>query len=127
MMIKGIDHLVLTVRDLEVTLAFYKGVLGFTCVLEPNLPAALIFGSQKINVHHVNRTFEPKAKMPTCGSADFCLIADRPLNEVKEHLSQNGVDIEVGPVERIGARGPMNSIYFRDPDGNLIEVSEYPT
>ena len=125
-MIKSIDHFVLTVRDLQATLGFYETVLGFSPLLSPGRPAALIFGSQKINVHEATRTFEPKAKTPTSGSADFCLVADRPLGEVKDHVERNGVLIELGPVERIGALGPMSSIYFRDPDGNLVEVSEYP-
>lgn len=126
-MIKNIDHFVLTVRDLEATLTFYEKVLGLRRALSDGRPAALLFGSQKINVHEVNHTFEPKAKTPTSGAADFCLIADRPLSEVKDHVERNGVHIELGPVKRIGAKGPMNSVYFRDPDGNLIEVSKYPS
>ena len=125
-MIGSIDHLVITVRSLGVTLAFYEKVLDFKTVREPGRPAALTFGSCKINVHEVARTFEPKAKAPAPGTADFCLVANRPLAEVIERLGQNGVPIEVGPVERMGARGRMMSVYFRDPDGNLIEVSEYP-
>ena len=126
-MIRSIDHLVITVADLEVTLAFYEKALGLRRVISPGRPAALHFGTQKINVHQADRTFDPKAKRPTMGAADFCLIADRPLAEIKEHLERNGVAIEVGPVKRVGARGDMLSIYFRDPDGNLIEVSEYPS
>ncbi len=84
-----------------------------------------LFGSQKINVHEVRRTFEPKAKSPTPGSGDFCLITERPLDEIRAHIEANGVVPELGPVERIGARGPMMSVYFRDPDGNLVEVSQY--
>jgi catechol 2,3-dioxygenase-like lactoylglutathione lyase family enzyme len=125
-MIESIDHLVITVRDLGATLVFYEKVLDFKAMREPNRPTALTFGSCKINVHEVTRTFEPKARAPAPGAADFCLVANRPLAEVIERLRQNGVPIEVGPVERTGARGAMTSIYFRDPDGNLIEVSEYP-
>lgn len=124
-MIAGIDHFVLTVRSVEDTCAFYQSVLGFRRLDEPDRPTALLFGTQKINVHDVGRTFEPKAKAPTPGSADFCLVAARPLLEICASLAANGVGVEVGPVERIGARGPMMSVYFRDPDGNLVEVSEY--
>ncbi|MER8800589.1 VOC family protein [Mesorhizobium sp. M0998] len=123
--IAGIDHFVLTVRSVDDTCAFYQRVLGFKRLDEPDRPTALLFGTQKINVHQVGRTFEPKAKAPTPGSGDFCLIAARPLAEICANLAANGVVIEVGPVERVGARGAMMSVYFRDPDGNLVEVSEY--
>lgn len=125
-MIAGIDHFVLTVRSVEATCAFYQRVLGMRRLDEPNRPTALLFGSQKINLHEAGRSFEPKAKAPTPGSGDFCLVAAAPLAEVQASLEANGVAIEVGPVRRIGARGPMMSVYFRDPDGNLVEVSEYP-
>ena len=125
-MIAGIDHFVLTVRSVEATCAFYQRVLGMRRLDEPNRPTALLFGSQKINLHEAGRTFEPKAKAPTPGSGDFCLVAAAPLAEVQASLEANGVAIEVGPVRRTGARGPMMSVYFRDPDGNLVEVSEYP-
>ncbi|PDQ18116.1 VOC family virulence protein [Mesorhizobium sanjuanii] len=124
-MIAGIDHFVLTVCSVDDTCDFYQRVLGMKRHDEPNRPTALLFGSQKINLHEAGRTFEPKAKAPTPGSGDFCLVADRPLGEVCDRLAANSVAIEVGPVERIGARGPMMSVYFRDPDGNLVEVSEY--
>ena len=126
-MIAGIDHFVLTVRSVEATCDFYQRVLGFERIDAPGRPTALAFGNQKINVHELGRTFEPKANAPTPGSGDFCLITDRPLSEVCDRLSKNGVAVEVGPVERIGARGQMMSVYFRDPDGNLIEVSRYRT
>jgi catechol 2,3-dioxygenase-like lactoylglutathione lyase family enzyme len=100
-------------------------VLGFERIDKPGLPTALGFGKQKINVHEAGRTFEPKARVPTPGSGDFCLVADRPIGEVCARLEANGVTVELGPVERMGARGPMMSVYFRDPDGNLVEVSEY--
>jgi catechol 2,3-dioxygenase-like lactoylglutathione lyase family enzyme len=93
--------------------------------LSPGRPAALRFGAQKINVHQADRTFEPKATRATVGAADFCLVANRPLAEIARHIESCRVVIEVGPVERGGARGAMTSIYFRDPDGNLVEVSEY--
>ncbi|AZO01461.1 VOC family protein [Mesorhizobium sp. M9A.F.Ca.ET.002.03.1.2] len=124
-MIAGIDHFVLTVRSVDDTCSFYQRVLGLKRLDEPGRPTALLFGTQKINLHEIGRTFEPKAKAPTPGSGDFCLVAARPLSEICASLRANGVAIEVGPVERIGARGPMTSVYFRDPDGNLVEVSDY--
>ena len=124
-MIARIDHFVLTVADLETSLRFYETVLGLTRHLEPGRPAALLFGSQKINVHQAEHTFEPKAKNPTPGAGDFCLIADRPLADVQAHVERSGVTIERGPVARTGALGAMTSIYVRDPDGNLVEVSAY--
>jgi len=124
-MIVGIDHFVLTVASLEATCAFYQRVLGFERIDTPGRPTALAFGNQKINVHEVRRTFEPKAKVPTPGSGDYCLITERPLDEIRARLDANGVVLELGPVERIGARGLMMSVYFRDPDDNLVEVSEY--
>lgn len=124
-MISGIDHFVLTVRSLEATCAFYERVLGFKRIDAPGLPTALTFGRQKINVHEVGCTFDPKARTPTAGAGDFCLITERDLAEVRAHIEGCGVAIEVGPVKRIGARGSMTSLYFRDPDGNLVEVSQY--
>ncbi len=124
--IDGIDHFVITVADLEATLAFYERALGLSIVRSPGLPVALMLGLQKINVHQAGQTFEPKAMRPTAGAADFCLVTGRTLDEVAARLRDHGVDIELGPVERTGARGKMTSIYFRDPDGNLIEVSRYP-
>jgi len=94
-------------------------------VREPDRPAALRFGSQKINVHQKDKTFEPKAFRPTPGSSDFCLVTDRPIAEWLCDLERHGVTVELGPVVHSGARGAMNSIYFRDPDNNLIEVSNY--
>ena len=123
--IENIDHFVLTVRSLEATCAFYERTLGFKRIDTAGGPTALAFGPQKINVHEVRHTFEPKARVPTPGAGDFCVITQRPLEEIQTHLQDCGVDIEVGPVERNGARGPMTSVYFRDPDGNLIEVSHY--
>ncbi|UCI25173.1 VOC family protein [Mesorhizobium sp. B2-8-5] len=124
-MIAGIDHFVLTVHSVKASCEFYERVLGMRRLDESNRPTALLFGAQKINLHEVGRTFEPKAKTPTPGSGDFCLVAAVPLAEVQASLEANGVAIEVGPVGRTGARGPMMSVYFRDPDGNLVEVSEY--
>jgi catechol 2,3-dioxygenase-like lactoylglutathione lyase family enzyme len=124
-MISHIDHFVLTVRSLDATCRFYERVLGFMRVDIEGLPTALTFGHQKINLHQADHTFEPKAAKPTMGSGDFCLIADRPLSQLRAHLEAEGIAIELGPVKRTGAQGLMTSLYFRDPDGNLIEVSEY--
>jgi len=123
--ISGFDHVVITVADVEQTLHFYETVLGGVRQVKPDRPASISFGAQKINIHQVDRTFEPKAHLPTAGSADFCLVAARPINEVMAHLQSLGVAIEVGPVPRSGARGRMTSIYFRDPDNNLVEVGDY--
>jgi catechol 2,3-dioxygenase-like lactoylglutathione lyase family enzyme len=89
-------------------------------------PTALHFGQQKINVHQVDHPFEPKASRPTRGSADLCLVSAVPLQDVQAVLARRGIAVELGPVARNGACGPMQSIYLRDPDGNLIEVSRYP-
>ena len=124
-MISHIDHFVLTVRSLEATCAFYQRVLGLERLDTPGLPTALTFGRQKINLHEVGRTFEPKATVATPGAGDFCLITGRDLAELRAHLEACGVAIELGPVERTGAQGAMTSLYFRDPDGNLVEVSAY--
>ncbi len=124
-MIAQIDHLVITVRSLEETCSFYERVLGFERKTVPGKPTALHFGSSKISVHETDRTFEPKASTPTVGSADFCLITEWALDDVVRRLEAESVAIELGPVDRDGARGPIRSIYFRDPDGNLVEVSTY--
>lgn len=126
MKIESLDHLVLTVADLEATCDFYVRVLGMeTVTFGPQGRKALAFGTQKINLHQHGHEFEPKAALPTPGSEDFCLITATPLAEVIEHLRHCGVPLLEGPVPRTGARGPMLSVYFRDPDDNLIEVSNY--
>ncbi|MDP3491909.1 MAG: VOC family protein [Hyphomonadaceae bacterium] len=124
-MIDRIDHIVLTVRSVEETCKFYERALGFRRVDTRGRPTALHFGRQKINVHEVGHTFDPKAMHPTPGAGDFCLITEGSLEELKMHLLDCGVTIELGPVDRHGAEGKMTSIYFRDPDHNLIEVSKY--
>jgi catechol 2,3-dioxygenase-like lactoylglutathione lyase family enzyme len=124
-MISRIDHFVLTVDSLEATCKFYERVLGFKRVDTPGRPTALTFGHNKINIHEAHHTFDPKAAAPTPGAADFCLITERALAEVRSHIEACGVAIEVGPIKRTGAAGAMTSLYFRDPDGNLVEVSEY--
>jgi catechol 2,3-dioxygenase-like lactoylglutathione lyase family enzyme len=123
--IDRIDHIVLTVEDVGRTIAFYVGVLGMTEVTFGSGRKALTFGSSKINLHQRGREFEPKAANPTPGSADLCLIVDEPLEVVVADLAASGVDVEEGPVSRTGARGPITSVYVRDPDGNLIELSNY--
>jgi catechol 2,3-dioxygenase-like lactoylglutathione lyase family enzyme len=124
-MISSIDHFVLTVRSLDDTCAFYERALRMKRVDTPGKPTALAFGSQKINLHEMGHTFEPKASAPTAGAGDFCLVTEWALGDVRSHLEARGVVIELGPVARIGARGAMTSLYFRDPDGNLVEVSQY--
>ncbi len=120
-----VDHFVLTVADLEATVAFYTRVLGMDVVREPDRPTALHFGQHKINVHQRGQEFSPRAQHPTPGSGDFCLIVRGTIDDVMVHLEACGVAIEVGPVERTGALGPMISIYFRDPDDNLVELAVY--
>jgi len=123
MHIDRLDHLVLTVRDIDATCTFYVKALGMRAVTFGEGRKALAFGQQKINLHQQGREFEPKAAHPTAGSADLCFITAVPLVEVVAHLEQAGVPILEGPVERTGATGLLSSIYFRDPDQNLIEVS----
>jgi catechol 2,3-dioxygenase-like lactoylglutathione lyase family enzyme len=124
-MITHIDHLVLTVQSLERTCSFYERVLGFERKDRPGKPTALSFGSCKINVHEIDHTFEPKAHAPTPGSGDFCLITDESIEALLDQLRSLRVPIEEGPIKRIGAQGEMVSVYFRDPDRNLVEVSHY--
>lgn len=121
--IDRIDHLVLTVRDIDATCDFYTRTLGMQAVSFGAGRKALTFGRQKINLHRAGQEFEPKAQTPTPGAADLCLIATTPLDEVIAHLRTCEVAILEGPVKRTGATGPILSVYFRDPDGNLIEAS----
>ncbi|WP_421683893.1 VOC family protein [Stutzerimonas urumqiensis] len=123
MQIDHLDHLVLTVADIEATLDFYTRVLGMHAVTFGEGRKALGFGNQKINLHQAGREFEPKAERPTPGSADLCFIVATPLVEVVAHLERHGVAIVEGPVQRTGATGPIRSVYVRDPDLNLIELS----
>ena len=123
MRIDSLDHLVLTVTDLDATCAFYRRVLGMEVVLFGDGRTALAFGRQKINLHALGREFEPRADRPTPGSADLCFITTAPLSEVVAHLNAEGVAVIEGPVGRTGATGRLLSVYFRDPDRNLIEVS----
>ncbi|HXF16818.1 MAG TPA: VOC family protein [Burkholderiales bacterium] len=125
MEIDRIDHLVLTVRDIDNTCAFYAGTLGMKIVNFGAGRKALAFGSQKINLHQQGKEFEPKADCPKPGSGDFCLITSVPMQQVTAHLQAHGVALIEGPVKRTGAVGTLLSVYFRDPDLNLIEVSNY--
>jgi catechol 2,3-dioxygenase-like lactoylglutathione lyase family enzyme len=121
-MIVKLDHIVLTVASIEATCDFYSKALGFT-VREQDGRVALHFGPHKFNLHQAGHEFEPKARRPTPGSADFCLISDEPIAAVQARLEALGIAIEEGPVMRTGAVHPIRSLYFRDPDDNLVEVS----
>jgi catechol 2,3-dioxygenase-like lactoylglutathione lyase family enzyme len=123
MSIESLDHLVLTVKDIEISASFYSSVLGMDVTTFAAGRKALAFGAQKINLHQHGREFEPKAQLPTPGSADLCFITSVPIPEVLSHLASCDVAVIEGPVERNGATGPLLSVYFRDPDMNLIEVS----
>lgn len=125
MQIKSLDHLVLTVADIEVTCQFYSTILGMQVISFNQDRKALRFGSQKINLHQKGHEYEPKAQYPTPGSADLCLITETPLNSVIEELKQNNISIEQGPIAKHGALGDIESVYIRDPDQNLIEISNY--
>lgn len=123
-MIKSVDHIVLTTRDLDRCLDFYTRVLGMKLERYGENRIALRFGDHKFNVHPPGFDAGIKARTPTPGSLDLCFIADRPLAEVITQLERHGIAIEEGPVVRTGARFPIRSVYVRDPDGNLIEISE---
>jgi len=123
MHIDRLDHLVLTVTDIAATCTFYTRTLGMQAVTFGGGRKALVFGDQKINLHQVGHEFEPKALRPIPGSADVCFITSVPLAEVIAHLHSQNVEILGGPVARSGAVAPLTSIYIRDPDQNLIEVS----
>lgn len=125
MKVNRLDHLVLTVADLDVTADFYQRVLGMEPVTFKGGRRALTFGGSKINLHQAGHEFEPKAARPGAGTADLCFIVDDPIEQVRAELIAHGVDIEEGPVERTGATGPILSLYLRDPDQNLIELSNY--
>ena len=125
MRVTGFDHLVLTVASIERTCDFYGRVLGMEREVFADARTALKFGSQKFNLHEAGKEFEPKAASPTPGSADICLTVDN-LEAARARLDAEHVRIVEGPVPRTGARGPVLSLYCRDPDGNLVELSEYP-
>ena len=125
MRIDRLDHLVLTVADLTRTIDFYAGVLGMEEVTFEDGRKALAFGVSKINLHEAGHEFEPKARQAVPGSADLCFITEDPLDEVIPTLGEHGVPILEGPVDRTGAVGTIRSVYVRDPDGNLVEISNY--
>ena len=125
MRIDRLDHLVLTVADLHRTIGFYAGVLGMDEVTFGDGRKALAFGHAKINLHEAGHEFEPKARQAVPGSADLCFITEDPLDEVIATLEAHGVAILEGPVDRTGATGTIHSVYVRDPDGNLVEISNY--
>ena len=128
--ITQIDHIVMTVADMSKTIDFYCSVLGTTAVefVPPTGGAArksLHFGTQKINLHDAASPYVPHAKAPQAGSVDLCFISAQPLDEWQIHLAHHGVSVEDGPVRKTGANGALMSLYIRDPDGNLIEISNY--
>jgi len=123
--IDHLDHLVLTVKDVDASCRFYEKALGMKVVTFGAGRKALSFGHQKINLHASGKEFEPKAVHPTPGSADLCFITRQPLDVVMQHLAAAGVALLEGPVQRTGAMGPIISVYLRDPDQNLIEISNY--
>ncbi len=128
-LIDRIDHIVLTVTDIEVTTQYYEKTFGFEREFfkgpEGQPRYALRFGQLKINLQDRDTETPTKARVPTIGSGDFCLISSVPLDDFIEHLKKNQIPIDVGPVPRRGALGPIRSVYLRDPDGNLVEVAEY--
>ena len=125
MKLDRIDHFVLTVHDVRATCDFYSRLLGMEIEEFKGGRRALKFGQQKINLHQAGAEFEPKAGKPTPGSGDFCVTTGVPLERIIEHIQSCGVEIIEGPISRTGAVGRLESVYFRDPDGNLVEVSNY--
>jgi catechol 2,3-dioxygenase-like lactoylglutathione lyase family enzyme len=125
MQIERIDHLVLTVQNIQASCDFYTKVLGMKAVAFQGGRQAVVFGNQKINFHESGKEFDPKALRPTTGSADLCFIAHDPITKIMDHLDRCDLKIIEGPVERTGAMGPMTSVYIRDPDQNLIEIAVY--
>ena len=124
-MIDRLDHLVLTTAHEAQCVHFYSTVLGMALQTFGEGRKAFVFNGQKINLHIQGREFEPKARHPMPGALDLCFIASIPLAQVQQRLAEHGIAIECGPVQRTGARGPIRSVYVRDPDHNLIEISEY--
>ena len=122
-MLKAIDHVVLTVRDMQATLKFYEEALSMPVIRFGGDRYALQIGTQKLNLHEAGKEIEPKAMAPTSGCIDICFLTDTPICEVAERLDQFGIEIEMGPCARTGATGPLKSIYIRDPDGNLVELA----
>ena len=125
--VSELDHLVLTVRDLDATLDWYGRALGMTAITFDGGRLALNFGDQRINLHEAGHEFEPKALRPTPGAGDLCFLTDTPLDTYLEHLATQEIPVELGPVPRVGAHGALRSIYLRDPDNNLIEIANRVT
>jgi catechol 2,3-dioxygenase-like lactoylglutathione lyase family enzyme/ketosteroid isomerase-like protein len=121
--IDHLDHLVLTVRDIDATCEFYRRALGLEVVIFGVGRVALRFGAQKINLHRAGKELDPKAARPTPGSGDLCLLTGEPLEAWQRRLEGAGVEVIEGPVRRSGAVGPIDSLYLRDPDGNLLEIA----
>ena len=124
MKLTGIDHFVLTVEDVDATCEFYEE-LGAEVVAFGDDRKALRFGGQKINLHPVDNDVEHVAREPTPGGGDFCLVTETPIEAVERRLRERDIEIITGPVDRTGAVGPITSVYFRDPDGNLVEIGRY--
>ena len=125
MQVERIDHVVLTVKNIAATIDFYTSVMGMVVEEFAGGRKALRFGKQKINLHQLGHEFEPKAHNVTPGSGDLCFIINTPVAEAIKELQSRGVAVIEGPVSRTGAMGTLVSAYFRDPDGNLIEVANY--
>jgi len=123
--INHLDHLVLTVKDINKTVEFYTQILGMKKEIFKGSRIALKYGNQKINLHELGNEFEPKAYNVKEGSADLCFIVDTKIEDVKEFLELKGIEIIEGIVPRTGAIGNIKSIYIRDPDMNLVELSNY--
>lgn len=126
MPVTGLDHFVLTVGDIDRTREFYGAVDGVEVqTFGREGRTALHVGDQKVNLHERGEEFSPRARRATVGAGDFCLVTTTPVEKLAEEFAERGVDLVEGPVRKTGARGPMTSIYVRDPDGNLVEFSNY--
>ena len=128
--IQSIDHIVMQAADVAATVAFYTEIMGmehseFQPPTGGPVRQSLHFGNQKINLHNASSPYIPHAKNPVAGSVDLCFITNQPLGDWQQHLANHGVEIEDGPVRKTGANGPLLSVYIRDPDDNLIEISNY--
>ncbi len=123
MQIDAIDHVVLTVRSMPASIAFYTHVLGMREVSFGDDRKALAFGASRLNLHEAGCELEPKAAHPVPGAIDLCLLTQTPMTEILGHLADQHIEVELGPITRTGAQGPLRSVYLRDPDGNLIELS----
>jgi len=123
MKIQSLDHLVLTVNNIEDSIHFYCEILGMQHIQFADNRHALKYGEQKINLHQKDKIFQPASESPTPGSADLCFIVSTPVNQIISELNENGIDLIEGPLERTGATGNILSVYIRDPDMNLLELS----